>query len=72
MVVSPNGTARPFTGFPDHDKGESVPTSLPLGPDGHLGVGEAYVSACSIADRDGTVMEGKKAPCGQVWKILGF
>jgi hypothetical protein len=152
VVVSPHGKARPFTVFPDHDKRESVPTSLALGPDGNLYVGElngvtqkptarvwkvdpwtgkilgwksgfgpisgiafndhgdlyvsqlfqgvvtkvshgkrtnvkvpfpaglavdpydgkVYVSAWSIADRDGTVMEGRKTPGGQVWKILGF
>jgi DNA-binding beta-propeller fold protein YncE len=34
--------------------------------------GKVYVSAWSIADRDGTVLEGKKTTGGQVWKILGF
>jgi hypothetical protein len=53
--------------FKDHDKQEAVPASLALGPDGNL-----YVSAWSIADRDGTVLEGKRSPGGQVWKILGF
>ncbi|MDN3024541.1 ScyD/ScyE family protein [Streptomyces sp. S.PB5] len=152
VVVSPHGKARPFTVFPDHDKHESVPASLALGPDGSLYVGElngltekptarvwkvdpwtgkilgwksgfgpitgiafnnsgdlyvsqllqgvvtkvsggqrthvkvpfpagvtvdpydgkVYVSAWSIADRDGTVLEGEKTPGGQVWKILGF
>ncbi|PWI17555.1 hypothetical protein DI272_27865 [Streptomyces sp. Act143] len=152
VVVSPQGKAKPFTVFPDHDKRETVPTSLALGPDGNLYVGElngltekptarvwkvdpwtgkilgwksgfgpisgiafnsggdlyvsqlfqgvvtkvahgkrtnvkvpfpaglavdpydgkVYVSAWSVADRDGTVMEGKKTPGGQVWKILGF
>lgn len=152
VVVSPQGKARPFTVFPNHDKRESVPTSLALGPDGNLYVGElngvtqkptarvwkvdpwtgkilgwksgfgpisgiafndsgdlyvsqlfqgvvtkvsggkrtnvkvpfpaglavdpydgkVYVSAWSVADRDGTVMEGKKTPGGQVWKIIGF
>lgn len=152
IEVSPNGKARPFTVFRDHDKHESVPTSLALGPDGKLYVGElngeaekptarvwkvdpwtgkilgwksgfgsitgiafndsgdlyvsqlfastvtkvshgkrtnvqvpfpagvavdpydgkVYVSAWSIADRDGTVLEGKKTPGGQIWKILGF
>jgi len=152
VAVSPDGKARPFTVFPDHDKHESVPTSLALGPDGSLYVGElngeatkptarvwkvdpatgkilgwksgfgsitgiafnrngdlyvsqlfaslvtkvahgkrtnvrvpfpagvavdpydgkVYVSAWSIADRNGTVLEGKKTPGGQLWKILGF
>ncbi|MFF4502373.1 ScyD/ScyE family protein [Streptomyces sp. NPDC001401] len=152
IEVSPNGKARPFTVFKDHDKHEAVPTSLALGPDGNLYVGElngepkkptarvwkvdpwsgkilgwksgfgsitgiafnddgdlyvsqlfagvvtkvsggtrtnvkvpfpagiavdpwdgkVYVSAWSIADRDGTVLEGRKTPGGQVWKILGF
>ncbi|MES5816462.1 ScyD/ScyE family protein [Streptomyces sp. RG80] len=152
VVVSPKGKARPFTVFPDHDRNQSVPTSLALGPDGNLYVGElngeaqkptarvwkvdprtgrilgwksgfgsitgiafndsgdlyvsqlftgavtkvshgkrtnvkvpfpagvavdpydgkVYVSAWSVADRDATVMEGKKTPGGQVWKILGF
>ncbi|MBE8474387.1 ScyD/ScyE family protein [Streptomyces justiciae] len=152
VVVSPQGKAKPFTVFPDHDKHEAVPTSLALGPDGNLYVGElngltekptarvwkvdpwtgkilgwksgfgpiggiafnssgdlyvsqlfqgvvtkvahgkrtnvkvpfpaglavdpydgkVYVSAWSVADRDGTVMEGKRTPGGQVWKILGF
>lgn len=152
VVVSPNGRARPFTVFPNHDGNESVPTSLALGPDGKLYVGElngeaarptarvwkvdpwtgrilgwtsgfgsitgvaldddgdlyvsqlfagrvtkvshgkrthvkvpfpagvavdphdgkVYVSAWSIADRDGTALEGKRTPGGQVWKILGF
>ena len=34
--------------------------------------GKVYVSAWSVADRDGTVLEGRKTPGGQVWKILGF
>ncbi|WP_367321265.1 ScyD/ScyE family protein [Streptomyces sp. HUAS ZL42] len=152
VVVSPKGKARPFTVFPDHDRHESVPTSLALGPDGNLYVGElngftekptarvwkvdprtgrilgwksgfgpvtgvavnkhgdlyvsqltaglvtkvshgkrtnvkvpfpaglavdphdgkVYVSAWSVADRDGTLLEGKKTPGGQLWKILGF
>ncbi|MGW2381409.1 ScyD/ScyE family protein [Streptomyces sp. NPDC001658] len=152
VVVSPNGRARPFTVFPNHDGNESVPTSLALGPDGTLYVGElngeaarptarvwkvdprtgkilgwtsgfgsitgialnddgdlyvsqlfagrvtkvsdgrrthvkvpfpagvavdphdgkVYVSAWSIADRDGTVLEGRRTAGGQVWKILGF
>ncbi|MDQ1048005.1 ScyD/ScyE family protein [Streptomyces sp. V4I2] len=152
VVVSPGGRARPFTVFPDHDGNESVPTSLALGPDGTLYVGElngeaakptarvwkvdprtgrilgwksgfgsiggiavndkgdlyvsqlfagrvtkvshgkrtsvkvpfpagvavdpydgkVYVSAWSIADRDGTMLEGRKTPGGQLWKILGF
>jgi len=152
IEVSRNGRARPFTVFKDHDKHEAVPTSMALGPDGNLYVGElngeptrptarvwkvdpwtgkilgwksgfgaitgiafnddgdlyvsqlfagvvtkvsdgrrtnvkvpfpagvavdrrdgrVYVSAWSIADRDGTVLEGKKTPGGQVWRILGF
>ncbi|NGO14287.1 ScyD/ScyE family protein [Streptomyces sp. HC44] len=152
VAVSPNGKARPFTVFPDHDRNESVPTSLALGPDGKLYVGElngeaakptarvwrvdprtgkilgwkggfgsingiavngkgdlyvselfagrvtkvahgkrtsvkvpfpagvavdpydgkVYVSAWSVADRDGTALEGKRTPGGQLWKILGF
>lgn len=152
VVFSPHGRARPFTVFPDHDRNQSVPTSLALGPDGKLYVGElngeaakptarvwrvdprtgkilgwksgygsitglafsddgemyvsqllagvvtkvshgkrtnvkvpfpagvavdpydgkVYVSAWSIADRDGTVLEGRKTPGGQVWKIIGF
>lgn len=152
VEISKSGKARPFTVFPDHNGRESVPTSLALGHDGKLYVGElngltekptarvwrvdpwtgkilgwksgfgpisglavngsgdlyvsqlfngvvtkvsggkrtnvkvpfpagvtvdpydgkVYVSAWSVADRDGTVMEGKKTPGGQVWKILGF
>ncbi|MER5751655.1 ScyD/ScyE family protein [Streptomyces sp. NPDC002088] len=152
VVVDPSGKARPFTVFPDHDRHQAVPTSLALGPDGKLYVGElngeaekptarvwkvdprtgkilgwksgfgsitgiafnddgdlyvsqlfasrvtkvsggkrtnvqvpfpagvavdpydgkVYVSAWSIADRDGTVLDGRKTPGGQVWKILGF
>jgi hypothetical protein len=34
--------------------------------------GKSYVSAWSIADRNGVALEGKKTPSGQVWKILGF
>lgn len=34
--------------------------------------GKVYVSAWSVADRDGTVLEGEETPGGQVWKILGF
>ncbi|MEV0217861.1 ScyD/ScyE family protein [Streptomyces sp. NPDC050704] len=154
IEVSPRGRTRALTVFPDHDGNESVPTSLALGPDGKLYVGElngeaakptarvwrvdprtgkilgrqggfgsitgiafngsgdlyvsqlfagrvtkvahdggkrtsvkvpfpagvavdpydgkVFVSAWSVADRDGTVMEGKKTPGGQLWKILGF
>ncbi|MBD0839202.1 ScyD/ScyE family protein [Streptomyces sp. TRM68416] len=152
VVVSKHGKARPFTVLPDHDRRESVPTSLALGPDGNLYVGElngitdkptarvwkidprtgrilgwrsgfgpisglafnsggdlyvsqlfrgvvtkvsggkrtnvkvpfpaglavdphdgkVYVSAWSVADRDGTVLEGKRTPGGQIWKIIGF
>ncbi|WAZ23600.1 ScyD/ScyE family protein [Streptomyces cinnabarinus] len=152
VEISRSGKARPFTVFPDHNGRESVPTSLALGPDGTLYVGElngltekptarvwrvdawtgkilgfksgfgpisgiavngsgdlyvsqlfagvvtklsgtgrtdvkvpfpagvavdphdgkVYVSAWSIADRDGTVLDGRKTPGGQVWKILGF
>ncbi|MFI9763177.1 ScyD/ScyE family protein [Streptomyces sp. NPDC051963] len=152
IEVSRSGRARPFTVFPDHDKNQSVPTSLALGPDGKLYVGElngetekptarvwrvdpwtgkilgwksgfgsvtgiafntkgdlyvsqlfagqvtkvshgkrtsvkvpfpagvavdpydgkVYVSAWSIADRDGTDLGQGKTPGGQVWKILGF
>ena len=152
VVVSRHGKARPLTVFPDHDGNQSVPTSLALGPDGKLYVGDlngeaakptarvwrvdpwsgkilgwksgfgsisgiafnddgdlyvsqlfagvvtkvshgkrthvkvpfpagvavdpydgkVYVSAWSVADRDGTVLEGRKTPGGQVWKILGF
>ncbi|MFI5677902.1 ScyD/ScyE family protein [Streptomyces cellulosae] len=152
VVVSRHGKARPFTVFPDHDGHEAVPTSLALGPDGKVYVGElngepakptarvwkvdprtgkilgwksgfgsisgvalngkgdlyvselfagqvtkvshgrrtnvkvpfpagvavdphdgkVYVSAWSIADRDGTDLGGGKTPGGQIWKILGF
>jgi hypothetical protein len=34
--------------------------------------GKVYVSAWSIADRNGAALEGKKTPSGQVWKILGL
>jgi DNA-binding beta-propeller fold protein YncE len=34
--------------------------------------GKVYVSAWSIADRDGTVMEERKTPGGRLWKILGL
>ncbi|MHC3468306.1 ScyD/ScyE family protein [Streptomyces sp. 7R007] len=152
VEVAPDGSARPFTVFKDHDGHEAVPTSLALGPDGSLYVGElngepakptarvwkvdpasgkilgwrsgfgsvtglafnghgdlyvsqlfagvvtkvsgatrtsvkvpfpagvavdpwdgkVYVSAWSVADRDGTVLDGHRTPGGQVWKILGF
>ncbi|MEV6959161.1 ScyD/ScyE family protein [Streptomyces sp. NPDC051207] len=152
IEVSRSGRARPFTVFPDHDGHETVPTSLALGGDGKLYVGELngltdeptarvwrvdvrtgkildwksgfgpvtgvavnrkgdlyvsqlfggvvtkvshdderthvkvpypaglaldgqgklYVSAWSVADRDGTVVKGEKTPGGQLWKILGF
>ncbi|MCX5248424.1 ScyD/ScyE family protein [Streptomyces sp. NBC_00201] len=34
--------------------------------------GTVYVSAWSVADRDGTVLEGRKTPGSQIWKIRGF
>jgi DNA-binding beta-propeller fold protein YncE len=55
VVVSPHGKARPLTVFPNHDGHESVPTSLALGPDGKIYVGE---------------LNGEPAkPTARVWKV---
>ncbi|MGP4044881.1 hypothetical protein [Streptomyces sp. 2A115] len=57
-----------------HDGGKRTSVKAPF--PGGVAVdpydGKVYVSAWSIADRNGTVMEGKKTPGGRLWKILGF
>ncbi|MER5212320.1 hypothetical protein ABT063_17475 [Streptomyces sp. NPDC002838] len=54
-----------------HGKRTRVKVPYPAGVAVDPYDGKVYVSAWSIADRDGTVMEGKKTPGGQLWKILG-
>ncbi|MDT0486435.1 hypothetical protein [Streptomyces doebereineriae] len=55
-----------------HGKRTNVKVPFPAGVAVDPYDGKVYVSAWSIADRDGTVLEGGKTPGGQVWKIIGF
>ncbi|MFI7340094.1 ScyD/ScyE family protein [Streptomyces sp. NPDC050085] len=55
IVVSPDGKAKPFTVFPNHNGHEAVPTSLALGPDGNLYVGDLNGEATR--------------PTARVWKV---
>ncbi|WP_338699651.1 ScyD/ScyE family protein [Streptomyces sp. Q6] len=55
VVVSPGGKAKPFTVFPNHNGHEAVPTSIALGPDGNLYVGDLNGEATK--------------PTARVWKV---
>jgi DNA-binding beta-propeller fold protein YncE len=55
-----------------HGKRTNVKVPFPAGVAVDPYGGKVYVSAWSIADRDGTVLVGEKTPGGQLGKTLGF